>query len=70
MELVVDIYSGIGDITQPVGYGFTPGPESFGEMFKYAFPERIITNRTGGTEGATAASISSLTVSEGAGRAI
>lgn len=48
MELNVDIYSGFGDITQPVGYGFTPGPESFGEMFKYTFPDRIITNRTGG----------------------
>ncbi len=47
MELVVDVYSGYGDITQPVGYGFTPGPESFGEMFKYTFPEPIITNRTG-----------------------
>lgn len=48
MELNVDIYSGIGDITQPVAYGFTPVPESFGEMFKYTFPDRIITNRTGG----------------------
>jgi hypothetical protein len=48
MELNVDIYSGVGDITQPVQYGFTPGPESFGEMFKYTFPDRIITNRTGG----------------------
>lgn len=47
MELVVDVYSGYGDITQPVGYGFTPGPESFGEMFKYTFPEPIVTNRTG-----------------------
>jgi len=48
MELNVDIYSAFGDITQPVQYGFTPGPESFGEMFKYTFPDRIITNRTGG----------------------
>jgi hypothetical protein len=45
-ELVVDVFTGIGDITQPVGYGFVPQPESFGEMFKYAFPDRIITNRT------------------------
>lgn len=45
-ELVVDVFTGIGDITQPVNYGFVPGPESFGEMFKYTFPDRIITNRT------------------------
>lgn len=45
-ELVVDVFTGIGDITQPVGYGFVPQPESFGELFKYTFPDRIITNRT------------------------
>jgi hypothetical protein len=45
-ELVVDVFTGIGDITQPVNYGFVPMPESFGEMFKYTFPDRIITNRT------------------------
>jgi len=45
-ELVVDVFTGIGDITQPVNYGFVPSPESFGEMFKYTFPDRIITNRT------------------------
>jgi hypothetical protein len=45
-ELTVDVFTGIGDITQPVGYGFVPQPESFGEMFKYTFPDRIITNRT------------------------
>jgi hypothetical protein len=45
-ELTVDVFTGIGDITQPVGYGFVPGPESFGELFKYTFPDRIITNRT------------------------
>jgi hypothetical protein len=45
-ELNVDVFTGIGDITQPVNYGFVPMPESFGEMFKYTFPDRIITNRT------------------------
>lgn len=45
-ELVVDVFSAIGDITQPVNYGFVPLPESFGEMFKYTFPDRIITNRS------------------------
>jgi hypothetical protein len=45
-ELVVDVFTGIGDITQPVNYGFVPSEESFGEMFKYSFPDRIITNRT------------------------
>ena len=45
-ELTVDVFTGIGDITQPVGYGFVPGPETFGELFKYTFPDRIVTNRT------------------------
>jgi hypothetical protein len=45
-ELVVDVFSGIDDITQPVNYGFVPSLESFGELFKYTFPDRIITNRT------------------------
>jgi hypothetical protein len=45
-ELNVDVFTGIADITQPVNYGFVPMPESFGEMFKYTFPDRIITNRT------------------------
>jgi hypothetical protein len=45
-ELNVDVFTGIGDITQPVNYGFVPMPESFGELFKYTFPDRIITNRT------------------------
>ena len=45
-ELNVDVFTGIADITQPVNYGFVPMPESFGEMFKYTFPDRIITNRS------------------------
>jgi hypothetical protein len=53
-ELVVDCYLGVVDMTQPVGYGFVPGPESFGEMYKYTFPEPIVTNRTGGTDPKTA----------------
>jgi hypothetical protein len=53
-ELVVDCYLGYVDITQPVGYGFVPGPESFGAMYKYTFPEHIVTNRTGGTDPKTA----------------
>jgi hypothetical protein len=45
-ELVVDVFSGIDDITQPVNFGFVPSAESYGELFKYTFPDRIITNRT------------------------
>jgi hypothetical protein len=45
-ELVVDAFGGIDDITHSYGYGFTALPEAFGEMFKYTFPDRIITDRT------------------------
>jgi hypothetical protein len=45
-ELVVDALGGIDDITHSYGYGFTALPETFGEMFKYTFPDYIITDRT------------------------
>ncbi|MGD0498492.1 MAG: DUF6259 domain-containing protein [Bryobacteraceae bacterium] len=49
-ELVVDCYAGWADLIHSEGIGFYPDPESFGEMFRYTFPEPIVTNRTQGPE--------------------
>jgi len=48
MELVTDCYAGYADIIHSHGIGFWPEPEAYGEMFRYTFPEPIITNRGGG----------------------
>ena len=49
-ELVSDCYAGWADIVWSEGVGFYVDPESFGEMFRYTFPEPILTNRPGGAE--------------------
>lgn len=48
IELVTDCYAGWVDIIHSHGIGFWPAPEAFGEMFRYTFPEPVITNRAGG----------------------
>jgi hypothetical protein len=45
IELASDCYSGWVDIVHSEGIGFHVAPESFGEMFRYTFPDYIITNR-------------------------
>jgi hypothetical protein len=40
-----DCYCEYVDIIHSHGIGFWPAPESFGEMFRYTFPEPVITNR-------------------------
>jgi len=50
LELVTDCYAGWVDIIHSEGIGFYPDPESFGEMFRYTFPDPIVTNRTQGPE--------------------
>ncbi|HWQ90444.1 MAG TPA: DUF6259 domain-containing protein [Clostridia bacterium] len=47
IELVVDCYAGFADIIHSEGIGFYVDQESFGEMFRYTFPEAIVTNRSG-----------------------
>ncbi|MGE5569584.1 MAG: DUF6259 domain-containing protein [Rhodospirillales bacterium] len=47
IELVADCYAGWVDIIHSEGIGFYVDPESFGEMFRYTFPEAIVTNRSG-----------------------
>ncbi len=49
-ELVVDCYSGFADIIWSEGIGFYVDRESFGEMFRYTFPDFIVTNRADGPE--------------------
>jgi hypothetical protein len=49
-ELVVDCYAGWADIIWSEGIGFYTDPESFGEMFRYTFPDPIVTNRADGPE--------------------
>jgi Domain of unknown function (DUF6259) len=49
-ELVSDCYAGWADIVWSEGVGFYVDPESFGEMFRYTFPDPILTNRPGGAE--------------------
>ena len=48
IELATDCYAGYVDIIHSHGIGFWPEPEAFGEMFRYTFPEPIVTNRSGG----------------------
>lgn len=48
IELATDCYTPYADIIHSHGIGFWPEPEAFGEMFRYTFPEPIITNRDGG----------------------
>ena len=48
IELATDVYAGLVDIIHSHGIGFWPAPDSFGEMFRYTFPEPAITNRFGG----------------------
>lgn len=48
IELGTDCYAGLVDIIHSHGIGFWPEPEAFGEMFRYTFPEPLITNRGGG----------------------
>jgi len=50
IELVVDCYAGWVDLIHSEGVGFYADPESFGEMFRYTFPEAIVTNRVQGPE--------------------
>ncbi len=45
IELVADCYAGWVDIVHSEGVGFYVDPESFGEMFRYTFPDPIVTNR-------------------------
>jgi hypothetical protein len=45
IELLADCYAAWVDITHGWGPGFFPAPESFGELFRYTFPEVIATNR-------------------------
>jgi hypothetical protein len=45
IELLVDCYAGWVDIIHTYGIGCYPAPESFGELFRYTFPEPAITNR-------------------------
>ena len=49
-ELVTDCYSGFADIIWSEGIGFYLDPESFGEMFRYTFPDFIVTNRADGPQ--------------------
>jgi hypothetical protein len=48
IELGTDCYAGLVDIIHSHGIGFWPEPEAFGEMFRYTFPEPLISNRGGG----------------------
>lgn len=50
IELVTDCYAGWVDLIHSEGIGFYSDPESFGEMFRYTFPEVIVTNRVQGPE--------------------
>ena len=50
IELVADCYAGWVDLIHSEGIGFYVDPESFGEMFRYTFPEAIVTNRVQGPE--------------------
>ncbi len=45
VELLVDAYSGWVDIIHSYGAGVYPGQDCFGELFRYTFPQAIITNR-------------------------
>jgi hypothetical protein len=46
IELAVDVYAGFADITHAWGPGFYPAPDSFGELFRYTFPDPVITHRS------------------------
>ncbi|HWB96024.1 MAG TPA: DUF6259 domain-containing protein, partial [Bryobacteraceae bacterium] len=48
IELATDCYAGYADIIHSHGIGFWPEPQAFGEMFRYTFPDPIMTNRDGG----------------------
>lgn len=51
IELVTDCYTPWVDIMHAWGPGFFPAPDSYGALFRYTFPEAVITNRTGGPYG-------------------
>ncbi len=50
IELDTDCYAGWVDIIWSEGIGFYAAPEAFGELFRYTFPEDIVTNRLDGPE--------------------
>jgi len=49
IELAADCYLPWVDIVHAWGPGFFPGPDSFGALLRYTFPEAVLTNRSGGS---------------------
>ncbi|MGI6083265.1 MAG: DUF6259 domain-containing protein [Limnochordia bacterium] len=47
-EHVTDVYGQFFDILHGCGMGASPHPEAFPELFRYTFPEYVITDRHGG----------------------
>lgn len=45
MEFLVDAFSQYVDLVHPAYIGSFPHPRSFPEMYRYTFPEQILTNR-------------------------